>query len=127
MNGNYIRFPLGVKNYIKCCQEVSPETGRPYNSRYIGLLVADFHRNLLKGGIYFYPSSTSYPEGKLRLQYECNPMAFIAEQAGGKAIDGKERIMDIQPTSLHQRRPFFVGTKQMVNDVEKFICTYTEE
>ncbi|HGH5397468.1 TPA: class 1 fructose-bisphosphatase [Raoultella planticola] len=124
--GNYVRFPLGVKKYIKYCQEESPESERPYNSRYIGSLVADFHRNLLKGGIYLYPGSANYPEGKLRLLYECNPMAFLAEQAGGKASDGQERIMDIQPTSLHQRRPFFVGTKHMVDDLEDFIHDRTE-
>jgi fructose-1,6-bisphosphatase len=102
--GNYIKFPMGVKKYIKFCQEEDKETQRPYTSRYIGSLVADFHRNLLKGGIYLYPSTASHPDGKLRLLYECNPMAFLAEQAGGKASDGKERILDIIPESLHQRR-----------------------
>jgi fructose-1,6-bisphosphatase I len=87
--GNYIKFPLGVKKYIKFCQEEDKSTQRPYTTRYIGSLVADFHRNLLKGGIYLYPSTASHPEGKLRLLYECNPMAFLAEQAGGKASDGK--------------------------------------
>ena len=87
--GNYIRFPQGVKKYIKFCQEEDKATHRPYTSRYIGSLVADFHRNLLKGGIYLYPSTASHPSGKLRLLYECNPMAFLAEQAGGKASDGK--------------------------------------
>ena len=87
--GNYIKFPLGVKKYIKYCQEQDEATQRPYTSRYIGSLVADFHRNLLKGGIYIYPSTASHPQGKLRLLYECNPMAFLAEQAGGKASDGK--------------------------------------
>ncbi len=83
--GNYIKFPQGVKKYIKYCQEEDKATQRPYTSRYIGSLVADFHRNLLKGGIYLYPSTASHPEGKLRLLYECNPMAFLAEQAGGKS------------------------------------------
>ena len=87
--GNYIKFPLGVKKYIKYCREQDEATQRPYTSRYIGSLVADFHRNLLKGGIYIYPSTASHPQGKLRLLYECNPMAFLAEQAGGKASDGK--------------------------------------
>ncbi|VTP60004.1 Fructose-1,6-bisphosphatase class 1 [Serratia rubidaea] len=95
--GNYIKFPLGVKKYIKYCQEQDEATQRPYTSRYIGSLVADFHRNLLKGGIYIYPSTASHPQGKLRLLYECNPMAFLAEQAGGKASDGKNRILDITP------------------------------
>ncbi|CAK9883841.1 MAG: Fructose-1,6-bisphosphatase class 1 [Candidatus Erwinia impunctatus] len=125
--GNYIRFPLGVKKYIKYCQEEEAETQRPYTSRYIGSLVADFHRNLLKGGIYLYPSTASYPEGKLRLLYECNPMAFLAEQAGGKASDGKERIMDIIPESLHQRRSFFVGNRHMVEDLEHFIAEFSDE
>lgn len=116
--GNYIRFPTGVKKYIKFCQENVPEEGRPYTSRYIGSLVADFHRNLLKGGIYLYPSTQSHPNGKLRLLYECNPMAFLIEQAGGLASDGARRIMDIKPTELHQRVPFFVGSKNMVHKVE---------
>ncbi|MDB1122284.1 class 1 fructose-bisphosphatase [Vibrio algarum] len=119
--GNYIRFPLGVKKYIKYCQESVPEENRPYTSRYIGSLVADFHRNLLKGGIYLYPSTESHPTGKLRLLYECNPMAFLIEQAGGLASDGKNRIMEIKPTELHQRVPFFVGSKAMVEKVEQFI------
>lgn len=119
--GNYIRFPSGVKKYIKYCQEEDEATARPYTSRYIGSLVADFHRNLLKGGIYLYPCTASHPDGKLRLLYEGNPMSFLAEQAGGKASDGKQRILDIIPTQLHQRSPFFVGTTQMVEDVERFI------
>ncbi len=124
--GNYIRFPTGVKKYIKFCQENVPEEGRPYTSRYIGSLVADFHRNLLKGGIYLYPSTQSHPNGKLRLLYECNPMAFLIEQAGGLASDGVHRIMDIKPTELHQRVPFFVGSKNMVHKVEEFLETYPD-
>lgn len=124
--GNYIRFPQGVKKYIKYCQEADQATRRPYTSRYIGSLVADFHRNILKGGIYLYPSTASHPEGKLRLLYECNPMAFLAEQAGGKATDGQQRILDIIPTTLHQRCPFFVGNHQMVDDVEGFIRDYPD-
>ncbi|EFH73063.1 class 1 fructose-bisphosphatase [Vibrio cholerae] len=124
--GNYIRFPTGVKKYIKFCQENVPEEGRPYTSRYIGSLVADFHRNLLKGGIYLYPSTQSHPNGKLRLLYECNPMAFLIEQAGGLASDGARRIMDIKPTELHQRVPFFVGSKNMVYKVETFLETYPD-
>ncbi|MEH2922535.1 class 1 fructose-bisphosphatase [Samsonia erythrinae] len=125
--GNYIKFPLGVKKYIKYCQEQDEATRRPYTSRYIGSLVADFHRNLLKGGIYLYPSTASYPQGKLRLLYECNPMAFLAEQAGGKASDGKNRILDIMPEKLHQRSPFFVGTESMVDDVERFIREFPDD
>ena len=119
--GNYIRFPEGVKQYLKYCQEIKPEDNRPYTSRYIGSLVADFHRNLLKGGIYLYPSTQAYPNGKLRLLYECNPMAMLIEQAGGKATDGEQRILDINPTELHQRVPFFVGSSNMVDKVQKFL------
>lgn len=125
--GNYIRFPTGVKKYIKYCQESVPEDNRPYTSRYIGSLVADFHRNLLKGGIYLYPSTQSNPNGKLRLLYECNPMALLIEQAGGLATDGRQRILDIKPTELHQRVPFFVGSKQMVEKVSQFLETYPDE
>ncbi|WP_087026644.1 class 1 fructose-bisphosphatase [Thaumasiovibrio subtropicus] len=124
--GNYIRFPNGVKRYIKYCQENVPEDNRPYTSRYIGSLVSDFHRNLLKGGIYLYPSTASHPKGKLRLLYECNPMAFLIEQAGGKASDGCQRILDIEPSELHQRVPFFVGSTSMVNKVEEFLETYPD-
>lgn len=124
--GNYIKFPLGVKKYIKYCQEQDEATHRPYTSRYIGSLVADFHRNLLKGGIYIYPSTASHPSGKLRLLYECNPMAFLAEQAGGKATDGFRRILDIAPEKLHQRAPFFVGTSSMVEDAERFMSDFPD-
>ncbi len=120
--GNYIHFPQGVKDYIKYCQE--EEDNRPYTSRYIGSLVADFHRNMIKGGIYLYPESSLWPTGKLRLLYECNPMAFLAEQAGGKASDGYHRIMEIQPTELHQRVPFFCGSRLMVEKAEKFMALY---
>lgn len=122
--GNYIRFPQGVKKYIKYCQENVPEDGRPYTSRYIGSLVSDFHRNLLHGGIYMYPSTHSHPNGKLRLLYECNPMAFLVEQAGGSASDGYTRVMDIQPKELHERVPFFCGSKKMVDKVEEFLEEY---
>ncbi len=124
--GNYIRFPMGVKKYIKYCQESVPQDKRPYTSRYIGSLVADFHRNLLKGGIYLYPSTENNPNGKLRLLYECNPIAFLIEQAGGVASDGKNRIMELKPSELHQRVPFFVGSKNMVEKVEEFIRSYPE-
>ena len=117
--GNYIHFPQGIKNYIKYCQ--MEEENRPYTSRYIGSLVSDFHRNMIKGGIYLYPPSTKNPQGKLRLLYECNPMAFIAEQAAGKASDGTSRIMDILPTELHQRVPFVCGSMSMVEKVESFM------
>jgi fructose-1,6-bisphosphatase I len=117
--GNYSLFPQGVKNYIKYCQK--QEEDRPYTSRYIGSLCADFHRNMIKGGIYMYPSGTKSPNGKLRLLYECNPIAFLTEQAGGKASDGSRRIMDITPEELHQRVPFFCGSKNMVEKAEEFM------
>ncbi|CAL2058050.1 class 1 fructose-bisphosphatase [Tenacibaculum sp. 190524A05c] len=122
--GNYIHFPIGVKKYIKYCQE--EEGDRPYTSRYIGSLVSDFHRNMIKGGIYMYPKSSKNSNGKLRLLYECNPMAFLAEQAKGKASDGFNRIMDVQPTELHQRIPFFCGSKNMVEKAEEFMKEYSE-
>jgi fructose-1,6-bisphosphatase I len=120
--GNYINFPAGVKQYIKYCQEIDPPSGRPYTSRYIGSLVADFHRNMLKGGIYIYPQTKAHPQGKLRLTYECNPIAFLAEQSGGLATDGLgNRIMEIQPESIHQRVPFFTGPPEMVRQAEKYM------
>ena len=122
--GNYIHFPQGVKDYLKYCQ--LEEQDRPYTSRYIGSLVSDFHRNMIKGGIYIYPTSSKAPKGKLRLLYECNPMAFIAEQAGGKASDGYSRILEIKPTELHQRVPFFCGSKNMVLKAEEFMNKYKD-
>jgi len=119
--GYYVHFPVGVKKYLKFCQAEDEATHRPYTSRYIGSLVADFHRNLLKGGIYLYPQTASHPKGKLRLLYECNPMAFLAEQAGGKASDGVNRILDLKPQTIHERCPFYVGNQYMVEDVERFI------
>ncbi len=118
--GNYVHFPQGVKDYIKYCQKEEDE--RPYTSRYIGSLVSDFHRNMIKGGIYIYPNTSKDPKGKLRLLYECNPMAMIAEQAGGKASDGFNRIMEIKPTTLHQRVPFFCGSINMVAKAEEFMA-----
>lgn len=124
--GQYLKFPMGVKKYIKYCQEEDKATQRPYASRYIGSLVSDFHRNMLKGGIYIYPSATTYPKGKLRLLYEGNPMAFLAEQAGGLATDGQRRILDIQPTELHERVPLFIGSKEMVKKAEDFMKAFPE-
>lgn len=111
--GSYNSFDDKVKRYVEHCKE------KGYSARYIGSLVADFHRNLLKGGIYIYPSTEKAPKGKLRLMYECNALAMIAEQAGGLATDGKQRIMDIQPESLHQRVPFYVGSKNMVEEASE--------
>ncbi len=119
--GNYIKFPTGVKKYIKYCQERDTATNRPYTSRYIGSLISDFHRNLLKGGIYMYPENESFPNGKLRLVYECNPMAFIAEHSGGKASDGFNRILELTPDSLHQKVPFYTGSPEMVSRVMQFL------
>jgi len=120
--GYYQHFPQGVKDYLKYCQEETED--RPYTSRYIGSLVSDFHRNMIKGGIYIYPTSSKAPQGKLRLLYECNPMAFLAEQAGGEAIDGYRRIMEIKPTELHQRVPIFVGSRDMVNKAKELMAKY---
>lgn len=121
--GNYVHFPQGVKKYIKYCQEEKDD--RPYTSRYIGSMVSDIHRNMIKGGIFIYPKSSKANNGKLRLLYECNPMAFIVEQAGGKATDGFTRIMDIQPKELHERAPFFCGSKNMVDKAEEFMQKYS--
>lgn len=118
--GNYIHFPQGVKDYIKYCQK--EEDDRPYTSRYIGSLVSDFHRNMIKGGIYMYPKSSVAQNGKLRLLYECNPMAYLAEQANGKASDGYRRIMEIEPSELHERVPFFCGSRKMVEKAEEFMA-----
>jgi len=122
--GNYIHFPQGVKDYIKYCQ--LEEGDRPYTSRYIGSLVSDFHRNMIKGGIYLYPKSSMASKGKLRLLYECNPMAFIAEQANGRASDGFNRIMEIQPKELHERVPFICGSTKMVEKAEEFMARQRE-
>ena len=118
--GNYVHFPQGVKDYIKYCQQ--EEGNRPYTSRYIGSMVSDIHRNMIKGGIFMYPKSSKASDGKLRLLYECNPMAYLTEQAGGKASDGFKRILDIKPTELHQRVPFFCGSRKMVEKAEEFMA-----
>ncbi|RKN83603.1 class 1 fructose-bisphosphatase [Ulvibacterium marinum] len=120
--GNYIHFHQGVKDYIKYCQK--EEGDRPYTSRYIGSLVSDFHRNMIKGGIYMYPKSSITENGKLRLLYECNPMAFLAEQANGLAIGGRSRILDVKPEELHQRIPFFCGSRKMVEKLQEFLQKY---
>ncbi|MET4084166.1 fructose-1,6-bisphosphatase I [Pedobacter sp. UYP30] len=119
--GNYINFPDGVKKYIKYCQVDDGQSQRPYTSRYIGSMVADIHRNLIKGGIFIYPKTATSPQGKLRMVYECNPMAFILEQAGGRATDGATRILDLAITDIHQRSPIFIGSKKMVEKAEQFM------
>lgn len=125
--GNYLHFPDGVKKYIKYCQEEDKATSRPYSSRYIGSGVADIHRNLIKGGIYIYPTTTKSPKGKLRLLYECNPLAFLIEQAGGKATDGNKRIMELEINELHQRTPLFLGSAEMVEKAMEFMKKYAEQ
>ncbi|MCZ2141656.1 MAG: class 1 fructose-bisphosphatase [Bacteroidia bacterium] len=115
--GNILSAPNGVKEYITWCQQVDKATSRPYSARYIGSMVADFHRNLLKGGIFIYPPTEKAPNGKLRLLYECNPMSFIMEQAGGLAHTGNERVLDVVPTNLHQRVPIYMGSKKMVEQL----------
>ncbi|MGZ5242800.1 MAG: class 1 fructose-bisphosphatase [Bacteroidia bacterium] len=125
--GNAAHFPEGVKRYIEYCKEVNKEEGRPYSSRYIGTFVADFHRNLLKGGIFIYPPTDKAPKGKLRLVYEVNPLAFLIEQAGGLATDGKRRCLEIKPESLHQRTPLFIGSENMVRKAEEFLATANVE
>lgn len=119
--GNYLHFPEGVKKYIKFCQEEDKSSSRPYSSRYIGSGVADIHRNLIVGGIYIYPTTTKSPKGKLRVLYECNPLAFIIEQAGGIATDGVKRILEIDVSELHQRTPLFIGSESMVKKAMEFL------
>ncbi|MCA9255638.1 MAG: fructose-1,6-bisphosphatase, partial [Phycisphaerales bacterium] len=121
--GNWNSFPRGIQEYLKWCK--SEEAG-PYTARYIGSLVADFHRTLLRGGIFLYPPTAKSPSGKLRLLYEADPIAFLAEQAGGKATDGQVRILDKQPTSLHERTPLIVGSAREVERVEEFMRKYAE-
>jgi fructose-1,6-bisphosphatase I len=119
--GNYKWWETGVKKYIKYLQDEDEQTTRPYTSRYVGSLVADFHRNLLYGGIYLYPGDARNKNGKLRLMYENNPLAYICEQAGGRAINGTKRILDVIPTELHQRTPLFIGSEEDVTICEKFL------
>lgn len=121
-HGNFFQYDEEVRNYIHCCQRKTKSDGGPYTQRYIGSMVADVHRNLIKGGIFMYPGTTDKPKGKLRLLYECNPFAFITEVAGGKATDGKQRILDIKPTELHQRTPLFIGSKGMMEELEGYLA-----
>jgi fructose-1,6-bisphosphatase I len=118
-HGNFFQYEDGVRKYINLCQNKTKETGGPYTQRYIGSMVADVHRNLIKGGIFMYPGTTEKPKGKLRLLYECNPFAFIVEVAGGRATNGDVRILEIQPKELHQRTPFFIGSSKMMDELEQ--------
>ena len=119
--GNYATWPAGVRRYVDWLKQVDETGGRPYSARYVGSLVADFHRNLLYGGIFLYPPSARYPQGKLRILYEAAPLAFVAEQAGGAASDGRGRIMDLTPASLHQRTPLILGSIGDVRECEEFL------
>lgn len=119
-HGNFFQYNEQVQRYVDSCQKKTKDNGGPYTQRYIGSMVADVHRNLIKGGIFMYPGTKDKPNGKLRLLYECNPFAFIVEVAGGVATDGKDRILEIQPTEVHQRVPFFVGSKLMMEEYANF-------
>src|SRR3954462_2365530 len=118
-HGNFFQYDDNVRKYINICQNKNKTNGGPYTQRYIGSMVADVHRNLVKGGIFMYPGTTDKPKGKLRLLYECNPFAYIVEAAGGRATNGSQSILEIMPTELHQRTPFFVGSKKMMAELEE--------
>lgn len=118
-HGNFFQYSEGVRRYIEICQRKDKTNGGPYTQRYIGSMVSDVHRNLIRGGIFMYPGTSGKPNGKLRLLYECNPFAFIVEVAGGKATDGKQRILEKQPTELHERTPFFIGSSSMMAELEE--------
>lgn len=121
-HGNYFRYSNPVQQYITACQQKDKHNGGPYTQRYIGSMVADVHRSLIKGGIFMYPGTTDKPAGKLRLAYECNPFAFIVEVAGGKATTGTQRVLDVAPTELHQRVPLFIGSKGMMEELEGYLA-----
>lgn len=119
--GNTCKYDDGMKAFLDYCMEDNKEEGRPYSHRYIGSMVADMHRTLIKGGIFIYPADKKNANGKLRLQYECNPMSFLMEAAGGVATTSKQRILDVQPTELHQRVPIFIGSKNLVEKAVNFV------
>src|SRR6202000_388910 len=123
-HGNFFQYDDRVKAYIDACQKKSRENGGPYTQRYIGSMVSDVHRNLIKGGIFMYPATVGRPLGNVRLWYECNPFAFIVEVAGGKATDGRQRILDIVPAELHQRSPFFIGSRLMMEELETYLAPF---
>lgn len=126
-HGNFFQYEKKIQQYINRCQKKTKEEGGPYKQRYTASMVADLHRNLIKGGIFLYPGTIKKPQGKLRLLYECNPFAFIVEVAGGKATDGEQRILDIHPTELHQRSPLFIGSKEMMEELESCMWSATNE
>lgn len=125
--GYYAHFPDGIKKYIKYCQVEDERTRRPYTSRYTGSMVADIHRTLIKGGIFIYPMTAQAPKGKLRLIYECNPISFIVEQAGGKATNGYERILELEVTELHQRSAIVIGSASMVEKAEEMLACFSPQ
>lgn len=118
-HGNFFQYSEEVKKYIDICQKKNSSNGGPYTQRYIGSMVSDVHRNLIRGGIFMYPGTLQKPKGKLRLLYECNPLAYIIEIAGGKATDGTQRILEKQPTELHERTPLFIGSAAMMAELEE--------
>ncbi len=119
--GNYCKWDENLRKYVDELKVIDPSKGRPYSSRYVGSLVADFHRNLLYGGIFMYPADKKNVNGKLRLMYEANPLAFIIEQAGGRATNGKEKILCIKPENLHQRTPLYIGSEDDVLEAEGYL------
>lgn len=119
--GNFHNWDNGMQNYITYLKQEDKATGRPYSMRYIGTMVGDAHRTLLYGGIFAYPGDKKNPDGKLRLMYECNPMAYIIEQAGGRSSDGSKSVLQVQPTSLHQHTPVILGSEEDVKLCEEFL------
>jgi fructose-1,6-bisphosphatase I len=119
-HGHFFQYEECTRKYIDTCQRKDKSNGGPYTQRYIGSMVADIHRNLLKGGIFMYPKTIDKPKGKLRLMYECNPCAYIVEMAGGTATNGVQRILDVQPTELHERSALFIGSKDMMDELETY-------
>jgi fructose-1,6-bisphosphatase I len=115
-------FSSALKGYLTWLKRADRAGKRQIRHRYIGAFVSDFHRNLLTGFIYMYPDTNKSPQGKLRLMYEANPLAFIVEQAGGKASDGRQRILDIVPSDLHQRVPLFIGNAALVEELERHLA-----
>jgi fructose-1,6-bisphosphatase I len=120
-------FSSELQEFLRWIKRKDPETGSRIRARYIGSFVSDFHRNLLSGGLYMYPSTPYHPDGKLRLMYEANPMAFLVEQAGGRASTGYQRILDVQPSTLHQRTPLYIGSEPIVRAAEAFLQGREEE
>lgn len=126
-HGFFFQYQKNIQNYITVCQQKNKTNGGPYTQRYIGSMVADVHRNLIKGGIFMYPLTIDKPMGKLRLLYECNPLAFIVEVAGGKATNGPQRVLDVKPTKLHERSQLFIGSKNMMDELETYLNKTEDE